>query len=82
MIKARRDTAVATGHAHINITYFLSHCTTMITVFALLFRIVEGIDVNKTQSIHLFLKVEVLSDWNGAILSLVFHIYILSNPIT
>ncbi len=35
-VKARRDTAAATGHAHINIVSFLSQCTTIITVFAFL----------------------------------------------
>ncbi len=39
------DTAVATGHAHINIAYCLSHCTIIIT---LLFRVGVAVNVNKT----------------------------------
>ncbi len=35
-VKARRDTYGATGHAHINIVSFVSHCTTIITIFVLL----------------------------------------------
>ncbi len=35
-VKARSETAGANGHAHINIASFLLHCTTIITIFALL----------------------------------------------
>ncbi len=34
-VKARRDTAAATGHAHIDIAQFLSHCTTKIRLLFL-----------------------------------------------
>ncbi len=34
--KARRDMYGDTGHAHINTASFLSHCTTIITIFSLL----------------------------------------------
>ncbi len=37
-VKARRDTYGATGHAHINTASFLSHCTTIITIFLILVR--------------------------------------------
>ncbi len=35
-VKARRDTYGATGHAHINTASFLSHCTTIVTIFSFL----------------------------------------------
>ncbi len=45
---------MATGHVHINIASFLSHCTTIITVFCIIvsgrFRLGVGVDINKTQS--------------------------------
>ncbi len=34
-VKARSDTAAATGHAHIDIAQFLSHCTTKIRLLFL-----------------------------------------------
>ncbi len=42
-VKARRDKAAATGHAHINIASSLSHCTTIINVFALLYEVDLGL---------------------------------------